>query len=165
MSRTGGAYARGFTYQALDRRAVVEIQRNIIKQGQRNGISRILYAKNDKETIASWRLDLNRILHVFNVRDITPARPSLTVHVQTELAINTNVVVSDVHRDVLNTQIIVSDIHRTIVGSQEGTDGTNRSVSDILLLYSLLNQHSPPPRLKPGSRSQLPTNPVSHICI
>ena len=138
----------------------------------------MFHAKNDKETIATWRSDLNGYLHVFNVRPVTPARPSLTVHFQTELAINTNATVSGVHRDVLttqtivsdvrhdvtnthvivselqrnvtNTQTIVSDIHRSIVESQEGTDDKNQSVS-IALLYPSLDQHSPLPRLKPGS--------------
>jgi len=96
----------------------------------------MFHAKDDKETIATWRLDLNRILDVFNVRGLTPARPPLTAHFQTELAINTNVLVSDVHRDMLNTHSIVSDIHRTIVASQGGADGNNQSVSAIFLLYS-----------------------------
>ena len=57
-----------YTYQAPDRRAVAEIQKNTIKQGKRKGVSRMFHAKNDKETIATWRSDLNRILHIFNVR-------------------------------------------------------------------------------------------------
>jgi hypothetical protein len=28
------------------------------------------YAKNDKETIATWKLELDRILQVFNVRSV-----------------------------------------------------------------------------------------------
>jgi len=115
---------------------VAEIQKNIIERGRRNGLSRMFHAKNDKETIATWRTDLNRILHIFNVCRVTPAGSPLTIHFQTELAINTNAAVSDVHRNVLNTHTIVSDIHRTIVESQEGVDGSNRSVSAILLLYS-----------------------------
>jgi len=42
----------------------------VTKQSKRNAIFRHLHAKNDKEKIAAWRLDLNRILHVFNVRSI-----------------------------------------------------------------------------------------------
>ena len=135
---------------------MAEIQKNIVKRGRRSGVSRIFHAKNDKETIAIWRLDLNRILHIFNVRFVTPARTPLTACFQTELVINTNVAVSDVHRDVLNTQTIVSgvrhdvtnthtvvsdthvivselqhnvsDIHRTIVENREWTDGKSWSV-------------------------------------
>jgi len=40
----------------------------VIKRGRRNPISRLFHAKNDKETIAVWKSDLNRILLVFNVR-------------------------------------------------------------------------------------------------
>jgi len=46
---------------------VAEIQKNVVKRGKRSGVSRMFHAKSDKETIATWRLDLNRILHVFNV--------------------------------------------------------------------------------------------------
>ncbi|KAF9646922.1 hypothetical protein BDM02DRAFT_3262004, partial [Thelephora ganbajun] len=62
---------------------VVEIRRNVDGLGKRNRISRFFHA-NDKDTIAAWRMDLNRILHVFN----------------TELAIDTRVIVSDVHQGV-----------------------------------------------------------------
>ena len=60
---------------SLNRRAVAEIQRSIIERGKRNVISRHFHAKNDKEAIATWRSDLNRILHVFNVRSATSALP------------------------------------------------------------------------------------------
>ena len=105
-----------------------EIQRKAAKQSKRNAVSRLVHAKNDKEAIAGWKSDLNRILHVFNVRSATFVRQLLTLSSQTELAINTNVVVSDIRHDVVNTHTIVSDIHRTIVGSQDGTDEKNRSV-------------------------------------
>ena len=51
-----------------------EMQGRIAKQGKRNVVSRHLHAKNDKERIAAWRLDLNRILHVFNVCPIISVR-------------------------------------------------------------------------------------------
>ena len=50
-----------------------EIQERIVKLGKRNVISQHLHAKNDKEKIAAWRLDLIRILHIFNVCPIVPA--------------------------------------------------------------------------------------------
>jgi hypothetical protein len=55
------------TDHTLDRRTVAEIQRKVIKQSGRNAVSRFLHAKNDGGAIAGWKLDLNRILHVFNV--------------------------------------------------------------------------------------------------
>ena len=73
MSRTSGVCTGRFAYQTLNRRAVAEIQRDAVKQGKRNAISRLLHAKDDKDTIATRRLDLNRILHVFNVRSVTSA--------------------------------------------------------------------------------------------
>ena len=71
---------------------------------------------NDKEKVAGWMLDLNRILQVFNVRSIVFARLLLTLDSQTELAINTHA--------------MVSDIYRIVVKGQEANYGKNLLVSD-----------------------------------
>jgi hypothetical protein len=67
-------------HNVLDRRTVAEIQRKVIKRGGRHRVSRFIHAKNDKDTIAGWKSDLNRILVVFNVRSVdlcsTAADPS-----------------------------------------------------------------------------------------
>ena len=69
---------------------------------------------------------------------------SLTLYSQTELLINTNVAVSEIHQGVVNTHAVVSglehnvtsahtmvrDIHRTILGGQEGNGDSNSPVSD-----------------------------------
>ena len=65
-------------YRALNRRTVAGIQEKIVEKGGRNLVSRLAHAKNDKETIATWKLDLNRILHIFNVCPVTIVRPFLT---------------------------------------------------------------------------------------
>ena len=54
-------------------RTANEVQRHIIERGKRNVISRRYHAKDDRETVAIWRSDLNGILHVFNVRCIASA--------------------------------------------------------------------------------------------
>ena len=120
---------------------MAEIQRKVIEQGKRNVISQHLHAKNDKEKIAAWRLDLNRILHVFNVRSIVSIRRSLTRRFKTELAINTHVTVSETHaivseleHDVTSTHIMVSDIHCTIVKGSEVSDSRNLLMSDTRTL-------------------------------
>jgi hypothetical protein len=69
-----------FIYDALDGSTLAEIQRKITKKGKRNAVSRLLHAKNDKETIATWKSDLNKILLVFNVSSIAVAWLLLTVH-------------------------------------------------------------------------------------
>ena len=56
------------TDDVLDCRTVAEIQKRVIKQSRRNAVSKLFHARNDKETITAWKMDLNRILHVFNVR-------------------------------------------------------------------------------------------------
>jgi len=51
-----------------------EIQRHIIKRGRRNAVFRRYHAKDDKEAITSWKLDLDRTIRVFNVCSVAPAR-------------------------------------------------------------------------------------------
>ena len=67
-------------YRVLNRRTVAGIQEKIIEKCGRSLLSRLANAKNDKETVATWKLDLNRILHVFNVCHVFAVRISLTVH-------------------------------------------------------------------------------------
>ena len=122
-------YRLRIAYHGLNCRIVAEIQRNVTKLDERGVISRLFHAKSDADTITAWKYDLNRILHVFNVRLTTSSLTFLTISLQTELAINTRVAVSDIRRDVANTQNIVFDIHRTMVGRHQGTDGRHRSVS------------------------------------
>ena len=43
----------------------------LVKWGKRNAVFRHFRAKKDKETIAAWRLGLDKILLDFNVRSIT----------------------------------------------------------------------------------------------
>ena len=97
--------ASKFTYQGLNYRTVTVIQKKVIKQGKRNAVSRTFHAKGDKDKILAWRQDLNGILHVFNVRAVSPARHPLTATFQTELTINTHMLVVDIHRNrnTLNT--------------------------------------------------------------
>ena len=73
-----GSISSTAAYHASNRRTITEIQRRIIEKGQRNLFSRLAHAKDDKETLASWRSDLNRILQVFNVRSTGSVRQSLT---------------------------------------------------------------------------------------
>jgi len=51
-----------------------EIQTHITRRGRRNAISRRYHAKDDKEAISTWKLDLEGILGVFNVCSVIPAR-------------------------------------------------------------------------------------------
>jgi hypothetical protein len=62
-----------FTDNALGRSMLAEIQRKISKKDKRNAVSRLLHAKNDKEMIAAWKSDLNKILLVFNVCSVLVA--------------------------------------------------------------------------------------------
>jgi hypothetical protein len=59
---------------------LAEIQRKLIKKGKQNAVSRLFHAKSDKEMIAGWKSDLNKILLVFNVRPVVVVWLLLTVH-------------------------------------------------------------------------------------
>jgi hypothetical protein len=138
-----------FTDGALGRSMLAEIQRKIIEKGKRNAISRLVHAKNDKETIAAWKSDLNRILLIFNVCSLVFVWLSLTARSQTELTINTHVtvsgmrhdvatthtIVSDVRNDVASTHTMVSDMHHIMTKSQGGADSNNRSVSATCTVF------------------------------
>ena len=97
MSRAGDAFARQSTHQDLNHRTATEIQRKIVKRSEQNVATRLLHANGDRETIGKWRVDLNEILHVFNVRSIPSVWPLLIVCLQTEFTMDTDVAVSDTH--------------------------------------------------------------------
>jgi hypothetical protein len=137
------------TNDGLGRSTLAEIQSKIVKKGKRNAVSRLLHAKNDKETIATWKSDLSKILLVFNVRSVIVVWLLLTVRSQTELAINTYVTVSDIRDDVATTHTIVSnvqngvtsthtmvsDIHHIMTKNQGGANGNNLPVSIARTLF------------------------------
>ena len=49
---------------------VADIQRKLVKWGKRNAISRRFHVRDDEKMIATWGLDLDKILQVFNVRSV-----------------------------------------------------------------------------------------------
>lgn len=113
-----------------------EAQRHIIERSKRNAISRRYHAKEDKETIATWKLDLNGILGVFNVCSATSARRLLNSCFQNELGINATA--SDIHQDAAKKHSIASDAHRdnsnpkvTVPDVRCDVSNTNPTVSDV----------------------------------
>ena len=58
----------------LNRRTVADIQGKLVKWDKRSAVSRRFHAKNNKKTIATWKLDLDKILQVFTVRSIVWGR-------------------------------------------------------------------------------------------
>ena len=130
---------------------MAEIQRKAIKRGKRNTVSRLLHSKNDKDVIATWKLDLDRILRVFNVYSLPSVRSSLTIRGQTELVMNTHGIVSDVHHGVVGTHNMVSDIHQNMLKHQEWTNGQHQLVSDTHFpFYCQMDKSSPLLRFKLG---------------
>ena len=124
------------THRSVNRRTVAGIQNNVIKQGQRSVVSRVFHSKTDKDAIAAWRQDLNRILQIFTVRSINPTWQSLIHHLQVELLMSTHLTVADTHltvqdthSTVADTHLMVADIHRNVLATQAGPDGQNPPVS------------------------------------
>jgi len=51
----------------------------VIKRSGRNSVSRLFHAKDDAVAIAAWKLDLNGILHIFNVRSLPPCSDTANI--------------------------------------------------------------------------------------
>jgi hypothetical protein len=132
------------TYRRLDRRTVAKIQGKVVKQGERNALHRFVLSKTDKDKIAAWKQDFIRVLHVFNVGAIGSvwhSFASLAASFQTELAIDTNMTVTD-------TNTMVADIHRNLLTERDGASGRNREVGTIC--YPSTTEYLPFPRHEPG---------------
>ena len=112
-----------------------QIQKSAVEPDKRSFLSRIFNVKSDDDRIAAWRSDLDRILRVFEVRSTVSFLPTrLTVRLQTELALHTNVAVSGIHEDVAdirgdvvdiredvaNARELISDVHRAVVNQEAG---------------------------------------------
>lgn len=104
-------------------RTVTEVQKHIVERGKRNAISRRYHAKDDKEAIATWRLEFNRILHVFHVRPITSAWRLLTFSYKAELWTSVCATDSDTHQGVVSKHTVIPDTRR-------GTPNADTTVPD-----------------------------------
>ncbi|KAF9785155.1 hypothetical protein BJ322DRAFT_1108619 [Thelephora terrestris] len=65
---------------------IAEIREKVDEKGKQKWILRFINAKDDKDVIAAWRQDLDRVLRVFN----------------TQLAINTHVMVAGIYQEVIH---------------------------------------------------------------
>jgi len=141
VSSTSDAYCARSTHN-LNHRTVAEIQEKVAEKGARGLLSRLTHMKNDRDVMATWRSDLNRVLHVFNVCSAASVQQLLTtITPQTELAIGTHMVISDTHAMVL-------DLHCNVLIVQGGTDGQHYSLS--VAPNPSAAKHLPSSRLKPG---------------
>ena len=116
------------------------IQRNVRELNKRNFLSRHFHAKNDKDAIAAWKSDLNRILHVFTVRSIVPSLAFLMSRFQVEFAVTTHVVAIDIHRGVENTQNMVSDLHQDVENTQDMVSDLHHDVANTQTMVSSIHR-------------------------
>ena len=75
---------------------------------------------------------------------------SLTIYSQTELALNTHTIVSEVDHNVTIIRAIVSNIDNTVMKIQEGADGKNLPVSIAYAHHLSLDERLPSPRPESG---------------
>ena len=83
---------------------MAKIQKEIVKLGKRSAASQAFHAKNDKDRIATWKQDLYRILHVFNVRSLAFGWHLITTPFQAELAIDTHTLAVNNHHNMSAAQ-------------------------------------------------------------
>ena len=138
---------------------MARIQESAVEPDKRNSLSRIFNAKNDKGTVAAWRSDLDRILHVFEVRTTGHSLPTLLkVRLQTELALHTNAAVSDVHEVVANTQGVVANTHGVVANIREAVANTHEVVANASELISDIHRTILKDQEGVGSRNQIVGN-------
>ena len=65
MSLASSAYVEWSAYRCLNRRTVAGIERKVVKEGKRHAAARFM--GGDKDKIAGWKQELDRVLQVFNV--------------------------------------------------------------------------------------------------
>src|SRR5882757_5929665 len=109
----------------------MEIRENIIGRDKRGILSRLFHSKSDKEKIPAWTSDLTRALLVFNVSFSVCTCPLLSARFQTELAINTNLVVTNVHKDVVDIHTAVTDVRHDVRDTHAVVSNTHAAVSNI----------------------------------
>ena len=131
--RTPDGFLIRFSIRTTD-----EAQRHIIERGKRNPISRRYHAKEDKEVVATWKLNLDGVLGVFNVCSATSPRRLLNSCFQNELRINADATASDIHQDAAKKPSVVSDVHHddsnakvTVPDVHCDVSNTNPIVSDV----------------------------------
>ena len=131
------------------------IQERIAKWGKRNPISRRFHVKDDEEAISDWRLDLDKIRRVFDVRSFHWARSLLTFRSQAELATRTDVDVSEIQHEASNANATTPDprpdVLSTLVVPEVRRDISNTNTvgsdvhHDVVPIYSIASevQHDP----------------------
>jgi hypothetical protein len=71
-------------------------------------VSRYFRVKDDKKTIATWKLYLDSIHQIFTVRSVVSVTTGANFPVQKELTIDSSVTVSTTGHNVANTHNVVS---------------------------------------------------------
>ena len=95
------------------------IQKHILRRGKRAIVPQFFRAKDDEKLVAAWRLDLDEIRRVFDVRPFTFIRRSLVPQFeqQTEFATGTDIIsISDAGYTAPEIDATVSEVGNESVG-------------------------------------------------
>ena len=126
-------------HKALNRRTANNIKKNIVKQGKRRAISRILRPKKEKEAIATWRLSLNRILCALEVRSVDSRNHcrSTNFSFQIEFGSGESVTISGTHNDDEDPHTAVVGVHSGISSAETVTLVTPRDIQSSHLVSEI----------------------------
>ena len=105
-----------------------DIQEEIVKKNGRGVLARAFYAKSDKDAIAAWKQEFSKILQIFQVRSVGSVWHLLIMSSQTELAVNTHVVVASGRREVTDIHQEVTDIRQDVLVIRESVSNRRRVV-------------------------------------
>ena len=106
------------------RRIVTDIQGKIVEWGRRNVVSRRFHANDNKETIATRRLDLDRVLRVLDARHFARVENVANFWLQKEFSTNATTTVPAVRDEIVVTYSSVSSNRNSVAN-------TPTSISDI----------------------------------
>ena len=146
-----------------------DIEKNIIKRGKRNVLSRQFRARDDEKAIAAWKLELDKIRQVFEVRSFTCTWRLLTSSLQTELAAVTDTTLSDIHREASATNTNTPDPQKGTPetgATQVRPDALNTCATASDVHHSVANPHPILPNIQKGlSEGRTATANMHHITL
>ena len=104
-------------------RTVTEIQNAILKKRKRWKFLKLFHAKIDIQTLNTWRLDLSRVLDLFNVCCVLPSLHARLSPCQVELALNIHNAVTEMHNDLKEMRDVPRETGNVNFGSVSWTAG------------------------------------------
>ena len=112
-------------YNPFDLRTLADIEKKLAKWDRRSVIYRRLRAKKYKKMVAAWKLGLENILQVFNVRPVPRVMTVVNFPLHKAIPINTDPAAAAVDHDVMDTQTITSGVQNDVVNTPVGVSDSH----------------------------------------